>query len=69
MNIYFVVHNNNMDQKTQEERRNDTPTQTQANGENQNQTNQIVSLSRPLFHTAGASPFSSYMNRIQLQEF
>lgn len=58
-----------MDQKTQEERRNDTPTQTQANGENQNKLNQIVSLSRPLFHTVDASAFSSYMSRAQLQEF
>jgi len=53
-----------MDQKTQvkpEEIRNDTPTQ--------NQSNQIVSVSRPLFHTANASAFSSYMSRAQLQEF
>jgi len=57
-----------MDQKTQEERRNDTPTQTQASGKNQNQSNQIVSLSRPLFNTAGASAFSPYLSRVQLQE-
>lgn len=49
-----------MDQKTQvkpEERRNDTQTQ-----------NQIVSVSRSLFHTANASAFSSYMSRVQVQE-
>jgi len=52
-----------MDQKTQvnpEERRNDTSTQ--------NQSNQIVSLSRPLFHTVSASAFSPYMSRVQFQE-
>jgi nuclear transcription factor Y, gamma len=59
----FCSPNNNMDQKTQvkpEERRNDTPTQ--------NQSNQIVSVPRPLFHTASASAFSSYLSRVQLQE-
>ncbi|GAU41945.1 hypothetical protein TSUD_380500 [Trifolium subterraneum] len=61
-----------MDQKKQEQPReqvNHAPTETQANGENQNQSNQIMQLSHPLIHSAGASAFSSYLSRDQFQHF
>ncbi|CAJ2658423.1 unnamed protein product [Trifolium pratense] len=52
-----------MDQKKQE---NDIPTQT--HNENQNKSNQIAQLSRPLIHTAGTSAFSSYLSREHFQQ-